>query len=523
MNAENLKDIEEKLSKTYVVTHTEDFFFNNSFKDTKIYATINYYPLNLLKKMKVDIKFKINHIIRDMDYFLISDNDNTTLTKISSINKDSMGIFEQYSKLTHTNDKDNLDKEPYVNMEIKIGTDELNDYHEFRTEKLDSLMARTGGLFQSLVFILNFISYFIIDYQYYAKVLTNSLDIDFISCEDAGKLNVKNSFNPEILKKNFHLFRQSRYSNFEQNQNQNKLNPNNNNNRIEKEEAEPVDLNKSSKRHILKFIDKSNSSGINILEEKDKDKEKEKENDNKNKSDLEMNHINPFNINVNSINNFENRKKLEENSETFKRNLEFEKANYLNKMNSYVVNVQKKYEKKEKKQIKIKDDVFLKSNSFHICDLIYSYIKKIIKYNNENGFKIDNKFKLFEKSKEIFQLNFDVDNMIKKNIEIDLIKYLLLNNDQIKMYSLVKKPLISLNNIDLNDFDLIYDESSRQKLYTAKELKEMDDDNKFIFQKSYENILEKQSTSINKKLLKLVNERLSIMFENFDNYKNNEN
>jgi hypothetical protein len=509
MSQNTFKNISNKISKTFVGIHAEDFTFNsinNVTSNTLKFSPINFIPINLAKKVSVDVQFKFNNVTRDSEYIASSDFDTKTFYSISSINKDTLVITEQNNKLSQIDLEFLTNNEEYISTDIRIGKDELNGYHIFRTEKFDSLMARTGGLFQSLVFILNFISYFIIDYQYYAKVLTNTLDIDFYSCEVGRKLEVKNVFNPEILKKNFEKFRHIRYRNEEPSY----VNANNNNSKFEKEEPDIIDLNKSSKRKInSNHI--SNFSNI-ILEEK--------ENINKNKRGYEMN-----SLNINSIIDFENKKKLEENSEAFKKNLEFEKANYDNKMTHYVVNSQKKIDRREKIMIKkiIKDDVFFRSKSFHILDLLYSCIKKIpkFKFETENNFKIDNKFKLFEKSKEIFQLNFDVNNMIKKNIEINLIIYLLMNNDQIKMYSLVKKPIISLNNHDLNDFDLIYDELSRQKLYTAKELKKMEDVQKSIYQKSYENILEKQSTPINKKLLKLVNERLFIMFENFDNDKNN--
>jgi len=113
--------------------------------------------------------------------------------------------------------------------------------------------------------------------------------------------------------------------------------------------------------------------------------------------------------------------------------------------------------------------------------------------------------------------------MIKKNIEIDLIKFLIMNSDQINLYNLIKKPLITLNNKKKNDFDRIYEECSKKKLYSAIELKNMKYEEKLLFKKSYQNILEKQNISINRKLKKMIDERLSIMFEDFENVENNDN
>lgn len=156
--------------------------------------------------------------------------------------------------------------------------------------------------------------------------------------------------------------------------------------------------------------------------------------------------------------------------------------------------------------------MFFKGNMFNLVDFLYLYYKKFVKI--ETFVHLSKRSKLYEKSKIIFDKNFEVNNIIKKNIEIELIKYLLFSSDQLNLYKLVKKPLISLMNINLSDFEKVCEEFNEDKLYSTAELKSLVRNKKQDINNSFVRIYEKkQSNIINKKLLKMVEERIESMLD----------
>jgi hypothetical protein len=191
-----------------------------------------------------------------------------------------------------------------------------------------------------------------------------------------------------------------------------------------------------------------------------------------------------------------------------------------NKFHSYLVAAEKAKNSNgdgKNKKFRIKDDIFFKDDRFNFIDFIYG----IYKYCSNSKIRpigyikiLDNRDNLFEKSKNNFYKNFEVNNIMKKNIEIDLIKFLLMSSDQLNLYRLVKKPLISLKHTDLSAFDKAYDEFSEDRLYSKDELRNLEATKKEDIKNSFLNIHDKkQSNVVNRKLLRMVEERVSLFLE----------
>jgi hypothetical protein len=121
-------------------------------------------------------------------------------------------------------------------------------------------------------------------------------------------------------------------------------------------------------------------------------------------------------------------------------------------------NLRKREEKNMKKE---EENVILKSKepvSFNIFEIICRNCPCVSK-------KLDLKNKLYEKGSKKLEYYFDIFTYLKKMQEIDLIKYLLLDKNQIQLFNFISKPSVSMNYSDSDD---IYKSYRENKLMTSR-------------------------------------------------------
>jgi len=121
-------------------------------------------------------------------------------------------------------------------------------------------------------------------------------------------------------------------------------------------------------------------------------------------------------------------------------------------------NLRKREEKNMKKE---EEKVILKSKepvSFNIFEIVCRNCPCVSK-------KLDLKNKLYEKGSKKLEYYFDIFTYLKKMQEIDLIKYLLLDKNQIQLFNFISKPSVSMNYSDSDD---IYKTYRENKLMTSK-------------------------------------------------------
>jgi hypothetical protein len=446
-------------------------------------------------KSNVDLIFKSNEIIQDKN-FLFSDNisiRNFFFTKDRNvINNDCkyspsidkiFNMIDDLKKNNITDEKRDYIPDP-IFAEFKINNDLFFNRYLIRYKKISVVIAQAGGVLNAIVVLIELIGYFVIEFQFYAKVVQQTLDIDFNSTvcmlkDIQDEKKVSGLKGQEELKKMFSEI------NFISHVNKKKNSFKRNN--LKSNETGRKMLNDNS--NINSFNNKEDHSPVSYRKEFNK---------NHNQTNNQ-----PINSLIKNQRNNLNQSHIEE----------MEKEN---KMNSYFIAVEKarisNSENRNKKNVKVSDDVFFLSNVFNFGDFVYKIYKFFFKIKPFGN--LENRNLLFEKSKNNFYRTFEVNNIIKKNIEIDLIKYLLMSTDQLNLYRLVQKPLITLKKTNLTDFNKAYDDFSEDRLYTKDELKNMLPSQKEDIKKSFLNIYEKkQSNVLNRKLLRMVEDRISLFLE----------
>lgn len=133
-----------------------------------------------------------------------------------------------------------------------------------------------------------------------------------------------------------------------------------------------------------------------------------------------------------------------------------------------------------------------KQTQFHIG--VIQYIK--LKIKKFFRFNINDREKLYLKAEKIFDQEIDVIHLLKRNQEIEKIKYLLLNRKQILLFKFLEKPMIHLGNQNVPSNYLYFNED-----ITEKELKEA-----YEYYSYLEN--SNQCSTIEKKILSLADKRL---------------
>lgn len=455
-------------------------------------------PFGTGNYIKGKMAFMQNDFTEDRNYLLSDTNSHLDTYLMYDDTRTSFSFFPDKSILTkfkeYSNEDDFYNSGVHLNMmKLELFKTESKSKYIIQYKKLPFLIAQAGGVLNAIVVFIKISADLLMDFQFYSKILQLTLDIDFNSTKisdeemNENKVNTSKQDGGERLKK---LFSEINFIN------------------IDKKKISLEKNNKLLTNSARKINDQSelglNNESFNV-----------KENainfgspPDKNKEIIDQNHQ----INI-------NKKKNKIEGEEISQNSGFMDADRANKFNSYLVAAEKAkiVNGGQKKKAKKKDDVFFKDDIFNFIDFVYG----VYKYCSRSKIQpigyikdLDNRNQLFEKSKNNFYKNFEVNNIIKKNIEIDLIKFLLMSSDQLNLYRLVKKPLISFKNTDLSAFDKAYDEFSQDRLYSKDELRNMDAFKKEDIKKSFLNIHEKrQSNVVNRKLLRMVEERISLFLD----------
>lgn len=466
------------------------------------YLNSNFTPNYFISYLKVDIntleqttgliKFLQNDLNIDKNFFSREVSSKNCYLMHSETNSMKSSFNSVYQELI-TNNKP-IEEASLLLAKFDFVKSKFNIQYNAVFKKIPIFLAQTGGVLNAMVTFIKLLGSILIDFQFYSNVLKLTLDIDFESSKKKliihnpkiennkkdqkfGEAHLKNLFNeinfikPELKKNNINdkeKLTREKFDSF-----------------ILSDTMINRDQNNSVINPVLK---KGNDSQINHRKYQDKNKLK----------------IQNYLINL-------DRGKVDDSNSN--RSAIFDE-DIANKLNSYMIEVDKNNQsKKSLRKTNIqKDDVFFKDNIFNFLDFIYEIYKSFPKVKPIAP--LENRNDLFKKSKNNFDRNFEINNIIKKNIEIDLIKYLLMSSDQLNLYRLVKKPLISLENGSLSPFNKAYDEFSQDKLYTKDDLKSLSKLQKESIKKSFSNIYQKKQTNIvNRKLLRIVEDRIPILLD----------
>ena len=121
---------------------------------------------------------------------------------------------------------------------------------------------------------------------------------------------------------------------------------------------------------------------------------------------------------------------------------------------------------------------------------ISSWYEILLRYFSCKSKDLTIKTILYEKAKNKLENYFDVVSYISKMQEIDMLKYLLLNEKQMKMFEFLSKPSIS-KELESNDFEMKCIQTVKSDIINIEEIIEFYNDNLMI------------DNEINKKLFKL--------------------
>ena len=488
---ENLKNLQVKIFYSNVNVGIETGNFT-----AKYYLAFQEITIGTSNFVTGKLAFMQNSITEDKNYFF-SDT-NSYQNSYISYDDSSSNINNSPEKSITSKIKQYTKADDFWNS---INTLKLLNLRFFKTKntskyviqyvKLPFLIAQAGGVLNAIVVFIKILADHLMDFQFYSKILQWTLDLDFNSTKISDKESKENKVNTSKQGGGDRLKKLFAEINFIQ---------------IDKKKTSLEKNNKMLSNSARKINDQSdfglnNESNIkeNIIEYGSPPY--------KNNEILYQNH--QINMKKNSKNDGDG------NSQ----NSEIMDADRANKFNSFIVAAEKAKNANggQKKTTKKKDDVFFKDDVFNFVDFVYD----IYKYCSRSKIQpigyikeLDNRNELFEKSKNNFYKNFEVSNIMKKNIEIDIIKFLLMSSDQLNLYRLVKKPLISFKNSDLSAFDKAYDEFSQDRLYSKDELRSLDASKKEEIKMSFLNIHEKkQSNIVNRKLLRMVEDRISLFLE----------
>lgn len=121
-----------------------------------------------------------------------------------------------------------------------------------------------------------------------------------------------------------------------------------------------------------------------------------------------------------------------------------------------------------------------------------------------------NKEKLFFKAQDHVDNYLDFIRLIKKLFEVDILKYFILNKDQLTVFDMIKRPLISFD--DISPFSNKLFNFSNTNIKSEHELLNMSLEDKKNLYKSYERINKKKTRSvIDRKLLKSLEDNLDLI------------
>ena len=455
-----------------------DIFLNVDNNDFVPKYFISFFETNigLNKQLKANLDFINNEFVIDKNLLMENTQSGEKKSHLLHFNTEQIMYYDETFLKNIKNDT-YLNNCPFNYPIAQITIDKKKFIYKYNIvhKKFPNVLAQAGGVLNALVTAIKFIGFIFVDFEFYSSILKQTLDIDFNSAKENKDIDDENT--KKIENSSQRLKKLFSEINFIKSKNLSR-------------ESRDLDL------EISNEVGYKDNTNMNLNQKQL----------NKNSSSIEIEKNKNYLANLKAVDvNVEN---------SSQRSVEMSE-DVRNKMNSYMIasDKAKKINDSKKNKFKFQDEVFFKDDIFNYIDFGYGFYRKC--FNLKSFGQLDNRYDLFLKSKKNFDKNFEVNYIIKKNIEIDLIKYLLLSTDQLNLYKLVKKPLISLLENNMTPFDKAYDEFNEDKLFSKAELKSLPNQKKENFKKSFTYIYDKkQSNVINRKLLSMIEERLTIMLEN---------
>ena len=167
---------------------------------------------------------------------------------------------------------------------------------------------------------------------------------------------------------------------------------------------------------------------------------------------------------------------------------------------------------------KISDDKFEEfkigmNEKFHLSINFFNFLS--MKFKTFFKFKVRDTEELYEISEKKLEKELDIIRVLNKLKEIDILKYVLLNERQLFMFNLIGKPMIFLKQ---KEVDTETKESPGFKLGRQLEENEMMNEKKFLqFKQFYSMKINNQEgiPEIEKRLLELTKHSIDTFYENF--------
>jgi hypothetical protein len=128
--------------------------------------------------------------------------------------------------------------------------------------------------------------------------------------------------------------------------------------------------------------------------------------------------------------------------------------------------------------------------------------------------RVKKRHELFQKAKRYMNIYMDVINLTKKVIEVDLIKYLILNPTQLPILDIIGKPYLTLNekNLDKNKFSHSYLDYARLGMRSDYEMKHMNTYDKDKIVLAFNTLKNKEQLSIiDRKIISSCEENLELL------------
>jgi hypothetical protein len=145
-----------------------------------------------------------------------------------------------------------------------------------------------------------------------------------------------------------------------------------------------------------------------------------------------------------------------------------------------------------------KNNKKVEKNFFTNSDIMALILPSCFKKSNYYSRKVE----LYQKALRYLQNYIDYTRVVKKTMEIDLLKFLLLDYDQINMYNLIKRPFITLDKktsetprCDLSNFSEVFAYYSNSCPKSSYDMKFLPKESKVLYNEFYYNFLNKEEKS----------------------------
>ena len=342
-----------------------------------------------------------------------------------------------------------IDNDNLININFKLDYIKTNVYRKYY--KIQNWVAELGGIIRAMTLIASMINYFNDRASFYEMLINKLFDVDdiikyfqfndlFISKQ--SKRRKRDSIVLRNAKKEKDYFEKGE-SRFLHNITEKKISPHQTNNFLKK----PINI-KNSSGNLVKddtFGLISNPINYNITNKDDKSNPIQKNNNNNNKNNNNNNNnnimnTNSLNNNCGSINNnIINTNSLHGNYNNNNNNISIISSNNDDEREIFIDNLKKNPNIKEHFE-KVRSNRFTLSG----CEALKFYFKN----DKENP-----KYNSFIGGRELLRERTDLIYILKKNLELDRFKNLILRDNQLVLLNSLTKFMLDPERVNLVDFE----------------------------------------------------------------------